>query len=480
MAVSVITQKPLYNEIPVGSDIIFVASNDTAVALQVKVKFCVDVHISDFTPPVMGTTTYLIGTFKSTPNDAGVGMFNLRNIVENYTKADNMANTASQYKTTPTGTNNRHPIHIIDGFTTSKGSVRYMALRFYVEYADAVTGIVEADTSTEVDSERYVVFNGYLKRTDILSIANVAYTGVNIGDFGYSMTNFFPTATASSSSKRYLTNAPTTQYANSGDYGTLSYLAVSSVSAYDVRKMVITYYDDSGTISSPDTITNTQFLGGNLPFNSIIQKRIVFFGCFPANLENWSANYATAVTSGLTYYTIDAKDESLPTNKFSLKTMTIRLNCPNLKGYESIRLCWLNQWGAWDYYTFTKKSVKNTSTQGTTYTQLAGTWNDSKYRLDSYLGGKKAFRVNATEKVTMNTGFVAEDENVMFEELINSPEVYLLDSFQTDGTFSALNQYVTSVRVTTSSFTRKTSANDRLLQYTFEVEKSKTLRTQSF
>ena len=91
MAVSIITQKPLYNEIPVGSEIIFTVTNDTAVALQVKVKFCVDVHISDFTPPVMGTTTYLIGTFKSTPNDAGVGMFNLRNIVENYTKADNMA-----------------------------------------------------------------------------------------------------------------------------------------------------------------------------------------------------------------------------------------------------------------------------------------------------------------------------------------------------------------------------------------------------
>jgi hypothetical protein len=301
----------------------------------------------------------------------------------------------------------------------------------------------------------------------------------NIGDFGYSMTNYFPTATSFSSSKRYLTNAPTTQYANSGDYGTLSYLAVSSPSAYDVRKIIITYYDDSGTISSPDTITNTQFTGGNLPFNTIIQKYMVFIGCFPGNLENWSSNYAAAVTAGLTYYTIEAKDATTPTNKFSLKTMTIRLNCPNLKGYESIRLTWLNQWGSWDYYTFTKKSVKNISTQGTTYTQLAGTWNDSKYRLDSYKGGTKAFRVNATEKITMNTGFVAEDENVMFEELINSPEVYLLDGFQTDGGFSAFNQYVTPVRVTTSSFIRKTSANDNLLQYTFEIEKSNTLRTQS-
>ena len=79
----------------------------------------------------------------------------------------------------------------------------------------------------------------------------------------------------------------------------------------------------------------------------------------------------------------------------------------------------------------------------------------------------------------MNTDFVSEDDNVMFEELINSPEVYLLEVLQTDVTAPLLNQYVTPVRLTTSSFTRKTVANDRLMQYTFEIEKSKTLRTQS-
>ena len=87
--------------------------------------------------------------------------------------------------------------------------------------------------------------------------------------------------------------------------------------------------------------------------------------------------------------------------------------------------------------------------------------------------------MNATEKILMNTDFVSEDDNVMFEELINSPEVYLLEGYQTDTSISLLNQYVTPVRLTTSSFTRKTVANDRLMQYTFEIEKSKTLRTQS-
>ena len=147
--------------------------------------------------------------------------------------------------------------------------------------------------------------------------------------------------------------------------------------------------------------------------------------------------------------------------------------------FESIRLTWLNQWGVWDYFSFTKKSVRSMSTEGTTYNQLQGTWNKSKYQIDSFKGGKKSFRVNATERITMNTGFLAEADSVVFEELINSPEVYLLEGFQLDVTGSALNQYVKPVRLITSSFTTKTKANDNLIQYDFEIEKSKTLRTQS-
>mgnify|MGYP003649878388 FL=1 len=79
----------------------------------------------------------------------------------------------------------------------------------------------------------------------------------------------------------------------------------------------------------------------------------------------------------------------------------------------------------------------------------------------------------------MNTDFVNEADSEWFEELINSPEVYMLEGYQTDLTQPVLNNYVTPVKLTTSSYIRKTIANDRLMQYTFEVEKSKTLRTQS-
>ena len=55
----------------------------------------------------------------------------------------------------------------------------------------------------------------------------------------------------------------------------------------------------------------------------------------------------------------------------------------------------------------------------------------------------------------------------------------MLDGYQNDTAFSALTNYVTPVRITTTSHTTKTVANDKLIQYTFDIEKSLTLRTQS-
>ena len=202
----------------------------------------------------------------------------------------------------------------------------------------------------------------------------------------------------------------------------------------------------------------------------------MYAGMFPGNLRNWSAAFNLAVAAGLTSYTIQAYDISGA--KIS-ELIRINIICPQTKGYEPIRLTWLNQWGTWDYYTFQMKSVRSISTNRTPYTQMTGTWNEKAYRVSGYKGGKKNFRVNTTEKIKMNTDFVTEAEGVWFEQLINSTEVYVLEGFQADAPFSALNNYVQPASIKTSSYTRKTIANDRLMQYTFEIEKSKLRRTQS-
>ena len=278
-------------------------------------------------------------------------------------------------------------------------------------------------------------------------------------------------------------NAPIIQYANVEDYGTVAMFTPKAFNDQlsDISYIRLTYKDSSGSSLGSENISRNTLNGAYDNFNAYIGMNIMYFGCFPGNLQNWSPTFKALVTAGTIQGGEIGVEVYSSTPAQIASAYTIKVNCPDLKGYESIRLCWLNQYGVWDYYTFTKKSTKSITTQGSTYNQLEGSWNESRYRLDSFKGGKKTFRVNSTERISMNTDYITESESIWLEELINSPEVYILkgQTGQTDGTGSALNQYVTPVRLTTTSYTRKTVANDKLIQYTFEVEKTKTLRTQA-
>ena len=454
-----IEQHPLYTLNTVGQDVIFTAIDASVVSTKYDVKYKAEVHIGTDTINT-ATTTDLVGTFKTTPNNAGAGMYDFRPIIESFVSADNLAPSTSEFKGV---SYNNIPTHIIDKYSLNQNTVRYLKIQFTIEGAATQGGTV-VQIGDAVNSEQYTLFNGYLKRTDILDL-----TGVN---FGYNLAIF---NVGTGSTKRMLTNAPTTQYANILDYGTLAFFQVNDL----VDEIALTYYNSSGISLGGEDVTLNVDNGAFASIGTLTENRLLYFGCFPANLLNWSETFQALVIAETIqggYITVRANSNTLGLLSEEIR---ININCLTLKGYEPIRLTWLNQWGVWDYYTFTMKSAKTTSTKGSTYQQIEGTWNKSTYQVNGFKGGKKAFRVNATEKISMNTDFVSEAESEWFEDLINSPEVYILDGYQSQAANPALNQYATPVRLTTSSYTKKTVANDKLMQYTFEVEKSKTLRTQS-
>ena len=463
-----IEQHPLYTLNPVGQEVIFTVLDAATVSAKFNVKYVAEVHIS--TVDIDLNTSTAIGTFKTTPNNTGAGMYDFRPIVESFVSADNLAALGSSYKGEPTTAIKTHPLHLIDKYSLNDNVVRYLKIRFTIEGSATDTGTVAPISGEEEDSVQYTLINGYLKYTDVINRDAT-------GNFGFN-TEIFQLG-GGAIGNEILTNAPTTQYANINDYGTLSFMTTPKTG--DIVDTTLDYfkiklYDESGSQLGADiTIDNVDANGGNTTWNSATKNQLLHLGCFPANLKNWSSIFL-ANTTNLSFYLVEAFNIS---NTSISDRYTININCPTLKGFEPIRLTWLNQWGVWDYYTFTMKSTKTISTKGSTYQQLEGTWNESIYSPSGYKGGKKAFRVNATEKISMNTDFVNEAEATWFEELINSPEVYILEGFQVDATLASTNTYVTPARLTTSSFTKKTVANDKLMQYTFEVEKSKTLRTQS-
>ena len=88
MAVT-IAQHPLYTTPPVGQQGIFSVSEPTIVATKYKVKFVAEVRVSSSPGINPNSSSALIGTFKTTPNNAGVGIFDLRPILETFVKPDN-------------------------------------------------------------------------------------------------------------------------------------------------------------------------------------------------------------------------------------------------------------------------------------------------------------------------------------------------------------------------------------------------------
>ena len=460
MAVS-IDQRPLYKVLPIGQQVMFSVSEPTTVATKFKVKFVAEVRVSSSAGINPNSSDDLIGTFKTTPNNAGVGMFDLRPILETFVSPDNEPSSTANatYKGIPNSFV-PFPIHLVDKYTLSDKSIKFFAVRFLVESATDATGSVGAPT-LEVDSAEFTMFNGVLQYDDVLTESLFG------NDYGYNLQNFELTDNDS----QFLSNAPTTQYARLTDYGTFPFLNFVPNSTDKVSSLTLKYYNSSGVQLGTDEDVPNQTSNGGVASLGGSNTMLNYFGGFPANLDGWSTIW-DAHKANISYYTIqDTNGESV--------LYRINILCPNLKGFEAIRLAWLNQWGTWDYYTFNMKSTRSIQTNRTSYTQLGGTWNESTFKISDYKGGKKNFRVNSTEKFKLNTDFVTEAEGVWLEELINSNEVYIVNGFSSDVSNTITNKYIDPVVLTTSSYVKKTIANDKLMQYTIEIEKSKMKRTQA-
>ena len=483
----IIEQRPLYNTLPVGQDIIFTISDKVIVATKYKVKFIAQVYVANDSSNLFSLNS-LVATLKVTPNNAGVGIFSLQTILESYvspqyegTNFDSVI--FSSFKGTAYSNDNPHPIHLIDKYSNNRNNTKYFSVGFNIQYFDTVDATSPTTFAQPLQSEPYLSYNGVLDYDAVLK-----QTGNNYG-FNLDVPKLVLNDTYGELGK-FLSNAPIIQDARLTDYGTFSFLNFLNISTNGfqvgtdtatinmVNFIDIRLFNSSdvalGTISVDSTVAN----GGYNNNNDFSQTRLMYFGVFPANLDGWSTTWNTH-KANVSYYTIQvADDDDDPISQL----YRINIITDACKGYEAIRLTWLNTHGTWDYYTFTKKSVKSLQTNRTNYTQQSGTWNESAYRINGYKGGKKNFRVNTKQLITVNTDFLLESDAVWFEDLINSTDVYILNGYNTtslDTRSGITNKYVEPITVTTSSYTRKTKVNDKLIQYTFQLEKTHNKRTQS-
>ena len=476
-------QIPRYKTLAAEEQIIFaIKESGSIVANESKVKFVAKVNVGSDSSALTE-----IGVFKTTPNAAEVGIFDFGTILKNYVSPDytgiSDSLTTSQYKGTDFSVADYHPIHVIDEFCLGHSSTKWFQIDFFIEYLDAdpsYPNLVAEDPSLGIASTDHYLYNGVVYDTDPLRSDNFN----SIYKFGYDLSAAgYICNAATISTAGALSDAPLVQYARLTDYGTLPYftgMTNQTTYSYDVIQATavdVIMYNAAGASLGNFQINPTSSNGGynGSPSTNLSEANLMYIGCFPANFDGAANATWTANKAACSYYTL-RPEATVGTPLGQL--YTINIICDDARGYDGVRLTWLNKHGTWDYYTFTKKSVRSVSSRRKTYTQLGGTWNESIYKLHGSSGGRKNFRVDSKEKIKVNTDYVNESEAIWFEQLMNSPEVFILNEYQSDSG-GVLRRYVQPVTITTSNYTRKTVANDRLIQYSFEVERTTNLRTQS-
>ena len=466
-----IIQEPLYKLIPVYQPIIFVVEDDTITATKFNVKFIAKVRVAKINT---ATTTQVV-TLKVSPNGQGKGIFDFSKVLQSYVTSDNLGgkvsdqvpNSFSTFKT-QNFEDRRHSIHNIDKFATNKNSVRLLQIEFGIQYSETQTDSPAVDNSVVKQTEEFVIYNGTLQEDDMLQEER--------DNFGYNLDvfNYIPNDTDA----KFLTDCPTTLEIGANDYHTVAFFnnyeadfKIGSVSADSkIANILVRWYDaENGTGTQLGIISygNTPANGGSGTTYNNSNSKMIFFGCGMANFRNQSISSSTLAAKS---YTITARDSAF--SQIS-QLYTFNVVDDDCKGFEKIRLTWLNRHGAWDYFNFTKKNVRTVNTTRKSFQQLKGTWNEDRFRLYGYKGGTKTFRTNSKEIISLNTDFITEETAIWFEQLFTSPEVYILSEFSADTEAGIRRKYVKPVVITSQTYTRQTKANDKLIQYSLEIEMSK-------
>ena len=146
--------------------------------------------------------------------------------------------------------------------------------------------------------------------------------------------------------------------------------------------------------------------------------------------------------------------------------VTCDINRTPCSKYDPQRITFVNKYGQFQDLWFLLKKTLTTDTTKETYQGINLTSSGSSTTYDTTKPTKVVFNKEAKERISLNSGYYPEGYNAVFEQLLESEQIWIQ-------TLSAVGttQYL-PLNVITSSFTKKTKLNDRLIDYTIEFEEA--------
>ena len=139
-------------------------------------------------------------------------------------------------------------------------------------------------------------------------------------------------------------------------------------------------------------------------------------------------------------------------------TTEIKVNIIEECKYQPYKITFINKFGVLQDMYFFKKAVVKMDTKRETY--KGTTISNGSYSISDHT--KRDFNITANETVTLSSGFMNEEYNEVFKQMMLSEKLWITDE----------EDRVLPINIKTSNLNYKTSLNDKLVEYTFEFSKS--------
>ena len=343
----------------------------------------------------------------------------------------------------------------------------------YQQYASSATAIPSEDTTPSVNDTLYYISASLplftARDTDSSYIQGTAFNNYNASD---SNDQFLSDVVSGSDGDYGLTGY--INYVQETDYHTVAFLNDNANFDSHIDKIIVSYFEADGSALYSTTIDNNLANGGWNPTSATVYTKfkLLYYGCGPGNLEAQTvagdSNAKPSNNAGWAYYTVQGQDGS--SNAMTALYYFIKQD-GSCKGFKVRRLAFRNSLGCYDYFNFKKKSTQTIEVTRNNYETIVGRFNASKWYYNNTMRGKKTREVTAVLKETLNTDWIPESQAELLEKLIMSSSVYIIENADTT--------YTEPVTITDSSFVRKTVANDKMIQYTIQIEYANPINTNS-
>ena len=391
-----------------NSDYLFTVTSNSSS--QPQYQFIADLTLS-------GSATVL-QRIKQQPNPSSIGVFNFGQIVASYLESDN------SWKAAP--------------FITSSNVGKRFSVKFGEEFGTSISssvsiynGITTATTGSPAltGSIYYYVADGLVN----------PYDAVN---FNFPSASYFTASAVSTtttfSKQHALTNAPLTQSIQDGEYATISLIngnfTNSTSSAQDIFVVRVLVYNSASVEIDDFSLTNLTGNGGgpranaNQLFSAVATSQtagtqLLTIGVGPLNLAANGDN----LPSDWSYYTVQAHNQkSAGVTNTSGSYATLRYEKQGAQcGYDGVRFAWKNEFGVWDYYTFTLATDKSFGIERANYEQTFVPYSsDYPVPYSKQRRGVINYYNKPVQTQVANSNWLDQDEADWLKELFFSANVF--------------------------------------------------------